>query len=68
MTEHHIELDNLPEGHIIVGYVTSIKILDEEGNYYWSLRKRDLNDMEAFGMATDMANTIAKHLSELGQG
>lgn len=47
----------VPEGHLVVGYVAHLKVLDEKGELYFSARSRDVNDMEALGLSVDMANS-----------
>ena len=44
----------VPEGHIVVGYVAHLKVLDENGELYFSARSKDCNDMEALGLTYDM--------------
>lgn len=56
--EAHIEVANIPEGHVIVGYIAQFKVLDEDGELYWAIRRPDVNTMEAYGMACDLADTI----------
>lgn len=57
-----IKLNNMPDGHLVVGYIAMIKMLDAKGNLYWSLRMLDLNDMEAYGLVMDAANSISRDL------
>lgn len=52
----------VPEGHLVVGYVAHLKVLDEEGKLYFSARQKDVNDMEALGLSTDMANSWSNQL------
>lgn len=44
----------VPEGHLVVGYVAHLKVLDENGELYFSARSKDVNDMEAIGLSYDM--------------
>ena len=58
-----LEINSLPDEHIIAGYVTHIKVIDENGEMYWATRMEGLNDMEAYGMAQDMANSFRRDLT-----
>jgi hypothetical protein len=53
---------SVPDGHIVVGYVAHLKVLDEIGNLYFGLRSKDVNDMEALGLAVDMVNSFQDDL------
>lgn len=53
----NIEVTGIPDGHIIVGFISIVKVLDENGDTYWATRSKDINDMEGLGMmvnATEM--------------
>lgn len=54
----------VPEGHIVVGYVAHLKVLNEKGELYFSARSKDVNDMEALGLAVDMANSWQRDLND----
>lgn len=56
MTE--LRLNNVPDDHLVVGYVAHLKMLDEKGQLYFALRTHGLNDMEALGLTCDMADSI----------
>jgi hypothetical protein len=58
----HIKVDHVPEGHIITGHVTVMKVLDSEGNAYWATRSMDLNDMEAYGMMMNAVRLAERDL------
>lgn len=51
-----IEVTALPKGHIVVGYIAHLKVLDEEGEEYFATRIDGLGDMEMLGMAVNMAD------------
>lgn len=57
-----IEIGNIPEGHVIVGYFAQVKVLDKDGKAYYAMRARDLNDMECYGMAMDITDSIRSDL------
>lgn len=58
-----ISVSGVKEGQMITGYVLVAKVMDMDGGYYWATRKsEDINDMEAFGMAQDMANCFGDAL------
>ncbi len=48
-----LEIGHIAEGHLIVGYVARLKVLDENGKAYFAMRTLDVNDMEALGLAED---------------
>lgn len=50
----HIEIESIPDGHVIVGYFVSLKVLDEDGSMYFASRNDGLNMMEAWGMAKNL--------------
>lgn len=47
----------VPDGDMIVGYIAMFKVIGRKGEAYWAQRMSGLNDMEALGMAVDMANS-----------
>lgn len=55
MGKQSIWIDNIPDGDMIVGFVASLKVLGESGDYYWAHRSNNLGGMEKLGMATSMA-------------
>ena len=64
MSAEGISIDaSIPLGHIVVGYVAHLKVLDENGQLYFAMRSKDINDMEALGLAQDMVNSIQDDLS-----
>lgn len=58
-----IDVDRLDQGDMITGYIVCAKVLTEEGKCYWAMRNKDVNDMEALGMAHDMADTFQRQIS-----
>ena len=60
--KYTIALDDIPEGHTPVGWIAHVKVLDEKGNLYFAQRADGLNDMEMFGLAQSMANSMANDL------
>lgn len=61
---NNIEIGSLPEGHVILGYIAHLKVLDTDNSLYFAMRSKDLNDMEAYGLAIDMADTIRSGLQK----
>jgi hypothetical protein len=57
-----LEITSLPDGHIIIGYVAHLKVLDDYGRLYFAMRTKDVNDMEAFGLAHGMVDSIRADL------
>lgn len=55
--------DLLGENAIPIGFIAYIKALDAEGNVFFALRWRDLNPMEALGLATVMADELRADLA-----
>lgn len=49
----NLDVGYMPEGHVVVGYIAYIKVLDKNGEAYWASRNKDLNMMEQLGMALD---------------
>lgn len=45
-----IYVDDIPRGHLVLGHVSVLKVLAEDGALYWATRIEELNDMEAYGM------------------
>lgn len=63
MSAEGVSIDaSIPLGHIVVGYVAHLKVLDENGELYFAIRTRDLNDMEALGLALDLKRSIEDDL------
>lgn len=61
--EHCVGVDGLSVDDRVFGYVLMAKVLGADGSYYWATRKSDdINDMEAYGMAQDMANCFGDAL------
>jgi hypothetical protein len=58
-----IQVDHIKDGHVIVGYVACIKVLDEDGELYWATRQDGVNDAEAYGMGQIMVDNFATDLS-----
>lgn len=56
------ESGSIPDGHMIVGFVGTFKVIDENSTVYWGTRCVGLNDMEAYGMSCDMANSFERDL------
>lgn len=52
----------LDEGDMIVGYVATFKVLSKDGTYYWATRVKEVNDMEALGIAHDMTDMFQSDL------
>jgi len=52
----NIEVHHIPPGHVVVGYVAHLKLLDKDGEEYWATRDNGLGDMEMLGMAHDMVD------------
>lgn len=46
----NLPIKKVPEGHIVVGHVVLMKVLDAQGEEYWATRQEGLNMMEAYGM------------------
>ncbi|MGW4127979.1 hypothetical protein [Amycolatopsis japonica] len=63
----HIDIHKIPDGHVIVGYIAAIKILDEDGECYFAVRNDGLNMMETLGMAHDLAATAERDVLECGE-
>jgi hypothetical protein len=57
-----LEVGYMPKGHLVAGYIAYIKVIDENGDYYWASRQEGLNNMEQLGMACDMVNEIQEDL------
>ena len=58
-----IKVESIPEGHVVVGYiVVNLKVLDENGDLYWALRRDGLDSMESYGMAHDLVDSIRRTL------
>jgi hypothetical protein len=51
---YQLQINNIPAGHLVVGHLTYLKMIDENGEDYWGLRTAGLNLMEGIGCATDM--------------
>lgn len=60
-----IDVDRIPEGHIVVGYVAVVKLLDEEGKEYWATRSQGINDMEGFGMISTATEMFREDLNAM---
>jgi hypothetical protein len=52
----NLKVGHIPDGHVVVGYIAYVKVLDGDGQYYWASRDDGINDMEKLGMAHDLAN------------
>lgn len=61
----NISINKIDDGHIVVGYVAVLKVLDKNGEVYWATRSDDLNDMEAYGM---MHNAVEMFREDLREG
>lgn len=61
-SEYLLAIANIPRGHIIVGYVSHLKVLDNEGELYFAQRTGGLNDMEKFGLSVSMADSMSDDL------
>jgi hypothetical protein len=59
-----LEIGEMPDGHVVVGYIASLKMLDEEGTIYWAMRNDGLNSMESLGMASDLHNEYRVQLEQ----
>lgn len=59
-----IEVGYMPKGHMVVGYIAYLKVIDTEGDYYWASRANGLDNMEQLGMAHDMVNEIQEDLKK----
>lgn len=56
-TKHlDLRVGHIPANHTVVGYITSIKVLDENGEPYYAIRTDGLSDMEKLGMAVSMGD------------
>lgn len=62
--EYLFTVTSIPPGHIIVGHVSHFKVLDENGELYFAQRSGGVNDMEQYGLAVSMADSMAKDLLE----
>lgn len=60
----NIEVPSIPDGHIVVGSVSVLKMLDTDGQDYWAMRPVGVNDMEAFGMVMFAADMCRLDLQE----
>jgi hypothetical protein len=47
---------------MVVGYVAQLKVLAPDGSFYWAMRTRDVNDMEAYGLAHDLVDNVRSDL------
>ena len=63
----HIDVDKIPDGHVIVGYVAALKILDGDGDVYFAIRNDGLNMMETLGMARDLSATAERDVLACGE-
>lgn len=54
-----LDIPKLPDKTMIVGYAVMVKYIDESGKVYFSRATKDLDDMEALGLAMDMQNDFA---------
>lgn len=61
----NLEVNHIPEGHVIVGYVAHLKVLDKDGEEYWATRDNGLGDMEMLGMAHDMVNEYQSSIAAM---
>jgi hypothetical protein len=59
----NLHVGHMPEGHLVVGYVAHIKVMDDNGELYFATRVNGLNDMEMLGMAQDMATSFGAVLN-----
>lgn len=60
-----LEINNVPQGHLVVGHITYLKCVDNDGKDYWALRQSGLNIMEALGCAKDMLNETGAQVSRM---
>ena len=51
-----LSVGHIPTSHTVVGYISSIKVLDEDGVEYYAIRTDGLADMEKLGMAVSMGD------------
>lgn len=58
-----LEVGYMPLGHTVVGYIAYVKMLDENGEFYWGSRSDGLNAMESLGMAHDMVQEYTADLA-----
>lgn len=61
--EMNLPIGHMPAGHLVVGYVAHLKVMDTNGDLYFATRVDGLNDMEMYGMAQDMANSFGDVLA-----
>lgn len=59
-----LDISSLPKGHVVLGYVACLKVLDENGELYFAMRSTGLNDMESLGMTHDMLNTFQTDMAD----
>lgn len=59
---YELNIDSIPDGHVAVGYVATIKLLDENGKVYWAHRSAGLDDMELYGMVRSHADDVSRQL------
>jgi hypothetical protein len=57
-----LEIGYMKEGHTVVGHLSYLKVLDNEGDFYWASRSDGINMMEQLGMAYDMVREIEEDL------
>jgi hypothetical protein len=60
-----IEVHHIPPGHVVVGYVAQLKVLDKDGEEYWATRDEGLGDMEMLGMAHDMVDGYQNNIRSM---
>lgn len=61
----NMEINGIPDGHVVVGHISYLKVLDAEGECYWAFRNDGLNSMEALGLAVDMENEVRMSVSDM---
>lgn len=58
----NLAVGHIPVNHTVVGYIASVKVLDESGNAYYALRTDGLPDMEMLGMAVSMGDDFRRQM------
>jgi hypothetical protein len=58
-----IPIGHMPSGHLVVGYIAHLKVMDDNGRLYFATRVDGLNDMEMYGMAANMADSFGEVLA-----
>lgn len=58
-----LPIKKIPDGHVVVGHVVLLKVLDADGGEYWATRQEGLNTMEAYGMVHSAADDFQNELN-----